>query len=678
MPYRTTEPVAPEAPRSPWGSRRAVAVGALVAVTGVVAGARHARRREPPQEVHRAVPFTLPGGFHESAWRVRAPRLLEPEEVIDHHVRVLMGAPSSSGSDMVRVAPMRTASPILGATPVEHGWVFVTLDGRVARSDDFLGALHEMGRMPCPFRVERASQGRAAVLDAQGALWTTTGQGPFARVAGLSQVRAAAFVDARSGAAVLRDGSLWITRDHAATWQRDELHGEVAWGFTRHRDELYVAMSKGARRLDADGALQDRAFFEPDDMSIQDRERVRAAIDPSQVPTWFRAASTGRCAELAPATHPAEVPALPALDLACRVEGSCAVPSMAISRGRATPPGGTAARTSFAFELDEVRATGWRDGADSLDSHAHLAWRGEDRSGAFASATSASAAWPECSTCRMSATIFDSGAMLDGLIGTRRGLLVRWQPTHLRVDDQLLWARAGGTIVRVSERGEDVTLHASATASLSMTQPDGGVWVAFIHTIRVSDSGSSLGFPHERLVVALALDIDPDGVVRGRRAVLDDEAHFVGLARWDRRVGPLLRGARDNRAGVIVPIDGGAPVAVPWLLPYETRPCGDARPAAEGFTLVHRVSFAAHLVGADDGHENEVRGRPVPSGAQTEVLEVGPEGACTRALSVRYRGRPREDILPLSLRARGGSMWEGCYDDDSQRPARILCHAETR
>ena len=49
----------------------------------------------------------------------------------------------------------------------------------------------------------------------------------------------------------------------------------------------------------------------------------------------------------------------------------------------------------------------------------------------------------------------------------------------------------------------------------------------------------------------LALDLGPDGAVRGRRPFVVDAENFVGLARWGQHVGLLRRDARDAHAAAL-------------------------------------------------------------------------------------------------------------------------------
>lgn len=148
----------------------------------------------------------------------------------------------------------RVLPEIVAAAEIDGRWVFVCEDGLVAASDTFAGPLRVLGAVPGARRASSWTRGRLAVLT-DGAFFTTDGASLTPAGATPAPARHAAFLDARTGAAVLADGGLVLTRDGAATWSPVDLRGDVALAVSLRDGALRVVTARGASNLSADGAL---------------------------------------------------------------------------------------------------------------------------------------------------------------------------------------------------------------------------------------------------------------------------------------------------------------------------------------------------------------------------------------------------------------------------------------
>ena len=101
--------------------------------------------------------------------------------------------------------------------------------------------------------MRRRTVGRAALVT-RGTLWTSDGRSLVAAdVLGLPVV-AAAFTDARFGAAALEDGTLALTRDGGARWERVPLGGDLVID-VKVEDGLRVSLVGRSATLRPDGTL---------------------------------------------------------------------------------------------------------------------------------------------------------------------------------------------------------------------------------------------------------------------------------------------------------------------------------------------------------------------------------------------------------------------------------------
>ncbi|MCC7537044.1 MAG: hypothetical protein IT379_12560, partial [Deltaproteobacteria bacterium] len=153
----------------------------------------------------------------------------------------------------------RPSSPIYVVARAATGWLFVTRDGLVLRSTTFTGPLDRVGELPTGIRTWRTFDvGRLAMVDADGALWTTDGTTAPERIDTLPEPGIAndvVFASADRGAAVMDGGALVSTHDGGRSWQPVQLAGEAATSVVLLDGQLVVRTSAGERVLDESDRL---------------------------------------------------------------------------------------------------------------------------------------------------------------------------------------------------------------------------------------------------------------------------------------------------------------------------------------------------------------------------------------------------------------------------------------
>lgn len=175
-----------------------------------------------------------------------------PQAVDDTHF-LLCGQRIEVRDERAVFADDETASALQWAVAVDEGWVFVTVDGFVARSDEFTGALRPLGRFAQAYPVLSRSRGRAAIV-VRNELWLSDGR-TLTRADVLGRpVRSVAFLDASKGAAVLLDGALAITADGGARWSPVDLGGDRALSIELDGD-MRVRLALRYVTLQPDGTL---------------------------------------------------------------------------------------------------------------------------------------------------------------------------------------------------------------------------------------------------------------------------------------------------------------------------------------------------------------------------------------------------------------------------------------
>lgn len=554
-----------------------------------------------------------------------------------------------------RSAPVRFAANVAGVTRVAGGWVFVTADGSVARADSFLGEPRDLGRLPCAFRVDRVSRGLATAVDADGALLTTDGAAPFARVATPALVRAAAFATASFGAAILRDGAVIATRDGGRSWRAVDLRGDVAWAFGHAREGLIVRGATARHALSEDGSVREAGAEDPPPWP-QDALEPADRID--RTTGVFQSALAQRCPEVEPAQERA-----PARRFVCHIGDGVPAPTSPLQPecpgdddGARDAPGCEGLRPNRLQSSDAYVLARRRVDADEAIRWS-LGWRSTDARGPFTARTSVDVvAWPVAA---------DEGSPsidnLQALAVTRAGVA-------LLLGRELFWAARGAGVTAVREpflRGAEDGGRMEGTLALDL--PDGGALLLLIRQIergywddtwQTRGEGSPGGFEES---VGVALELGPSGAVRARRAMIFAPPP-VGLATDGVRHGVVIR----RGAGlVLLPAGGGGPVALPPVASLAVPPC-DRTPAtgAAVWTLVRDVTYEGHLALDPEGEWDDQAGSREFGRPEAERLEVTAGRVCLRGLGVG-----RNVSSQAWLAATAGGQLAGVLD----RASRVTC-----
>lgn len=157
--------------------------------------------------------------------------------------------------DSLSVARERSTEAISGAFGTARGWVFLTASGRALVSDTFLGPMRAVALPACGHRAPRFGLGRAVqfVGDVPYEIDPGRGRVPLHAPARVDELL---FCDARSGAAIDRDGALFRTRDGGAHWQPVSLQASPGRRDVAHSldcaDGVRVRLTRGWARFDDD------------------------------------------------------------------------------------------------------------------------------------------------------------------------------------------------------------------------------------------------------------------------------------------------------------------------------------------------------------------------------------------------------------------------------------------
>jgi hypothetical protein len=518
----------------------------------------------------------------------------------------------------VKPAAARFESSIVAAVPVAGGWVFLTADGGVAATADFLGAPRALGRLPCAFKAARDSVGRAVAIDEDGALFTTDGTAPLtrSRLPDGAAVRAAAFMDGGHGAAVLRDGRVLLTADGAQSWDPFVFGDEVAWDVAPADGGVAIESTRGREvfRWEGTGAPGIRHHSHPPRV----REE-RAAEESFRSFINARAelfAPSGALTRCAPSTLAAEPTPPDAQRLyACRAPRPL-LPLAVLPL--AYQPRVDATDLLAGAESGPVRGRFWRQRPDATgETFARVSWMGVDDGGRFHGVTHASGRglgvrWP-----------IEQRGPLRVEAATRRGVLV-W--TTDPVDHPLLgWGTPERPFVRVPDAF--VAQSPAGLRSFASPSPDGGAVVVFASPrFEAAREAWSTGYAERSPQVGVALAIDPTGAVTARRGFVGDDANLMMIARTPTAVGPVVRDKSEPPRWRVLPLAGGTAPTLPSLRWENIPACGAAR--ATGPSLEVAYPPIALAVDAPE-HESAVVSRA--------ELEVGDGAVCVRAIALGGR-----------------------------------------
>lgn len=329
-----------------------------------------------------------------------------------------MRASMANGKLLVASEPV---PPILWVTPLASGWLFLTQDGSVFRSDTFAGAVRRTGIITPPYRPLRASYGRLAVVDDSGSLWLSDGTETPARAVLPEPGRALAsvFLDARRGIVVLEGGQLARTGDGGAHWSRVDLGGEGGWDVERVGAEVRVETTAGPRTVDERGALRPFTGELPLPVASPSEDQIvdlRRALYRGMVAAGATAGALAPVTRTSEDTEPAPSPTLPFDSYQCTPYGA-PVPLTSPLKKSAVPHTrwvsliGPGARASLPIRISRGR---WM---------ARAAWVGEDQRGSFSGASPESVlpiAQPgDDATYPASTAWFLEGAWRDGALFRR-------------------------------------------------------------------------------------------------------------------------------------------------------------------------------------------------------------------------------------------------------------------
>lgn len=500
-----------------------------------------------------------------------------------------------SPSGRVRAAPMRFSVDIAAAAPVADGWVFVTTNGDVARSDTFLGELRELGRVRDRIQyVTRNGVGRAAFVGLGGDLWTTAGSGPPVREDLPGRVTQAVFGDEQRGVALLDDLRLAVTTDGARTWSLAPLAGEFARDIYLSAVGVTVLTTGGRLVLEDDGVLRHR----PTALRSDGWRSVTAGVVLHRM----------------------------------NEEGA------KIRAVYAAGPGATS--------LGEPR--GWPvepDAATSPGSYGHY-------------------------RCRYAGTEATTARPVSPDRTASRGHLT----TRARGETPVLaWVGPGGEVVPIPEPALDEGEERALSIRQVLALPEGGVVVSLASPAADLDISRDAG---------VALEVGPDGRVRGRRAFVWGRGELaVGIARRGRCAGPVV-GPNPHGVARMTPILDDAPachdpaaLALPPLDGSALRPCRRA-------TTADVVVFATrrpHLSLESDEEPLDGPGPTLLSGDARATVEWSDGAYCLREVTARAwpdGGRERE----VTLVARGAGL-EGWVELGAEGPRpswrRLRCEPRT-
>lgn len=555
---------------------------------------------------------------------------------------------ASSLDDEAQVAIERFASPIVGATEVADGWVFVTLDGTVARSDTFIGRLRGVGRSPLG-ASPRASRGRVALIDDHGALWTTDGRSQLRRANLLPPVYAAAFLDAHRGAALIAGGAVVTSADGGSTWRPVTLGDDVAWDVAWDERGLKVMTTNGRWFMDREGALGGRSCVP----SALPQLPPRPFFDPR--PGVGRLA--GRAREVF--GGPSRVTARPELraagvhddDRYARFTGVGGPAVFDCVRGAtvAAPrvPNPPPAREPEMHQGFRVIADGTLQTAvgrsrirrgTSVGDHS-AAWRFWEPDGFRVGSTRPMTGDPPFVQVDDGSSNPDPG--VDPWWASVNVVTVRGAIVEEEADPWLEWGVTGGRLVALSQ----LAPHCLMTPSMAIVAalPDAGV-AYLLHDLLPQGRG-----------VAVAMEVAPDGRVRARRAVVRGDDTFA-LARWGATVGIATWSRTPQGARSFIPLDGSPERAFPSLPSGPTRAC--EAPLALGDPEAITLWFDRFDVTLRPGIAGEPDMEVSPLVTQTEV-EWTRSGLCVRSLRAE-----RLEHSVIGLVARPGRGLEGVVDGE--------------
>lgn len=519
-----------------------------------------------------------------------------------------------SSSGRIEVAPTRFEADIAVAAEVRDGWVFVTWHGDVARSDTFLGPLRSLGRVP-----------------------------DHVRFTGPDGVGRAAFVGS--------SGNLWTTAGDGPPVHA-ELPGPVREAvFSDERSG--VALLRDLRvAVTTDGGL---TWSVPSLAGEFARDVYLSSLGATVQTTGGRMV-LGADGTLRHRPNAVSLGAWRHIDRGT-ILGRLNAAGSQIGAVYTSPPGATSIGEPREWPYESVaEASRTREGT----YHCRYAGDGEPPT---------PSTWATLSSLAQRR----GGGQDDGAGSTRafvraatpRGMLMTRSPGGAPV---LAWMNAAGRVVPIPEPALDEADDGESVHHV-LVLPDGGVALvvlsAYVHVNDFRDAG-------------VALDVGPDGRVRGRRPFEWWRGEsVVGVARRGACAGPVIHPSRSG-AGRLLPIADDAhacervdAIDLPPIDGASLRPCR-RRPSADATVLVGFQGVVALQA------EDEPLDGPDPtlfSPPARATLEGSGAGYCIRELAAR--GSPGDTPLrDITLTARGPALEGSVARDVVGQPAawlRIRC-----
>ncbi|MDO9018628.1 MAG: hypothetical protein Q7V43_17045 [Myxococcales bacterium] len=612
-------------PPTPRRRRWALAVAAAALSAGVVGGVFLRRRAASAPAA--GAPVTAP---ERLSWPTQA-RAWTVHRDADGGRRVVFGPLrfSVSAGGGASVAAVRFEATIIASVPVASGWVFVTADGGVAASEDFLGAPRALGRFPCAFKVARDSVGRAVVLGEDGSLWTTDGTAPLARSRLPAEARAATFMDGSHGAAVLRDGRVMLTADAGQRWDFFALDRDVAWGVSPELGGVAIETTRGREVFRWEGAGAPGHPHQSRPPRAQEPRDAESRLRPFINGRYEIFQPAGNLARCAASTAPAE-PRAPEAPRRYVCHASRALRPVSVLP-LPWQPNVDATDLLSGTESGPVRARLWRRRPDVTgETFVRLTWMGVDEGGVFHGVTAPSGRglgvhWP----------IQQRGPLRVEAV-SRRGALVL---THDRPSEPVLaWGTAARDFVRV--RDPFVEQAPAGMRSLASGSREGGVVVVFAAPLfEGAREAWSTAYAERGPQVGAALRVDASGAVIERRGFIGDDPNVMMLARSGASEGPVVRDLAEPPRWRMLPLDGVGAPGLPAVRWDAIAACGAAR--ADELALT--VAYPPIALDRPEGDRESL----VVSRAELEGSAAG--GLCVRAISLGGR----------RLRAAPGDRFEG-------------------
>lgn len=557
--------------------------------------------------------------LHSRTWLVEREGTIERRTIGTMRVEV-------QGDRVLAVAQDRPDRAITGAARVEQGWVFFTDDRMLVVSNTFTGRLRVLGRMGCVSILDGSSQGRAVLRDASGAVWTTDGRDPIARMRVPDKTLKVVFHTARYGLAQAEDGALWETRDAGHAWGR--VADIRAWSLHATRAGVRAATDRGL--------LLFRGDRSPGAAPESTAEELRLAADGSYLSPET---PLGRALD-ARFQAPVRVLETPSASVQCGAE-ALALPGGGWLSGWTSY--GCTVRPAVNRKLYGLVGREPNEEDSALDSPTSqpggvlsvqrpfavetgligMSWRGADMRGSFEAYFLADAGRPETARRHTERDDWRNVAVTRGgaVLLTSEGLYRIDTRGAVRVVEPLKLPSSEMLAMGVAHF--DASLDGGAFGVFSWQQSP-YLWEAFgeADTLRQSLT----------VHVVYAFSLRADGTLEHSRWwVRRAMPGIAGWGAWGDRQGPVLvEGNGDEPRIAMLPWEGETRVALPTPRLEHTLPC-NAPPSSDGLMLYREDELGVSLSSNRDISDFEGDVAPFAF-IRGSVVEVTPRSTCLQRL----------------------------------------------